>query len=143
MDTAQKTRLWQQLLQRLHAVTPTHLTRRQQDGMWWPLQPGIDIKVLYQNRRNNSRSFLMRLAPGACYESHFHQQEEECLVLEGSVRIGSHTVHAGDYHLAFAGSTHDNLCSDTGALLFLRSSVSNTEPTLRQKLAMLFRLWFR
>lgn len=142
-NSEQATKLWQQLTRKTATSNVGNVTRRQHEGTWWPLQPGIAIKILHQNAAHNSRTFLMRLEPGACYKSHFHSHDEECFVLEGSVAIGDLRIACGDYHLAVAGSHHDLLHSDTGALLLLRAGFQETEPTWQEKLGMLKRRLFR
>jgi hypothetical protein len=42
--------------------------------------------------------------------------------MEGTVSLGGIEVSAGDYHVAFAGSTHGEIVSTTGAVLFLRTA---------------------
>ena len=76
--------------------------------------------MLHSEGRYNS--ILLRMAPGSSLPAHFHEDDEECVVLEGRVRIGDVRVSAGDYHLALSGSRHGELQSDSGALLFLRTT---------------------
>ena len=47
------------------------------------------------------------MRPGGVIPAHRHQHEEECLVLEGECRIGTHRLVAGDVHVAAAGSWHE------------------------------------
>jgi len=54
---------------------------------------------------------------------HVHGQDEECMVLEGEVRIGDLVVRAGAYHLAPRGVAHEPISSEHGALLFLRGAI--------------------
>jgi quercetin dioxygenase-like cupin family protein len=84
------------------------------------LLPLVQVKVLHSDGRYNS--ILLRMEPGSSVPAHFHDDDEECVVLEGRVRIGDVGVSAGDYHLALSGSRHGELRSDTGALLFLRTT---------------------
>lgn len=140
LNSEQQAQLWQQLTPK--TTSNTGITRRQHEGRWWELQPGIAIKILHQDAAQNRRTFLMRLEPGARYKSHFHYHDEECFVLEGSVAIGNLRIERGDYHLAPAGSNHDTLHSDAGALLFLRAGFQETEPTWREKFGMLKRRFF-
>lgn len=39
-----------------------------------------------------------------------------CFVVEGDLRVAGAHLHAGDYHAAMAGSTHETIRSDTGCL---------------------------
>ncbi|MGV6808755.1 MAG: cupin domain-containing protein [bacterium] len=114
---------------------PNTLTIRAKEGEWVEIRPKVKIKPLYLDRQAGSRSFLMQLQPGASWPTHEHTYDEECIVLEGDVRIGDLSVSAGDYHLAPKGVTHGELTSDNGALLFLRAGISDTEPDLGTKAA--------
>ncbi len=65
----------------------------------------------------------MRFAPGASVARHMHRADEECVVLEGSVRIGDLLLHAGDFHLGREGSEHPLATTDTGAVFYLRGAL--------------------
>jgi quercetin dioxygenase-like cupin family protein len=107
-------------------MPPGLSTVRAGEGEWQSFMPKVRIKVLM--REGDTMSYLLRLEPGAMLPPHDHPQTEECVVLEGEVRIGSQVVHPGDYHVARAGHDHGLLRSDSGALLFLRGAV----PSARQ-----------
>ncbi|HZM45091.1 MAG TPA: cupin domain-containing protein [Burkholderiales bacterium] len=102
------------------AARENYVTVRSDAGEWMDLVPQVQVKVLHSDGRYNS--ILLRMGPGASLPAHFHQDDEECVVLEGRVCIGDVGVSAGDYHLALSGSRHGELRSDTGALLFLRTT---------------------
>jgi quercetin dioxygenase-like cupin family protein len=97
-----------------------YITVRSDAGEWMTVLPRVQVKVLHAGGRYSS--ILLRMEAGSSVPAHFHEDDEECVVLEGSVRIGDVTVGAGDYHLALSGSRHGELRSDTGALLFLRTT---------------------
>ena len=97
-----------------------YITVRSDAGQWMDFLPHVQVKVLHSDGRYNS--ILLRMAPGSSLPAHFHEDDEECVVLDGQVRIGNVGVSAGDYHLALSGSRHGELRSDTGALLFLRTT---------------------
>lgn len=101
-----------------HPGSIDHLTIRGVEGIWLPLLPGISMKLLREDV--STRSYLLRMAPGATLPAHGHSHEEECMVLEGDVRLGDVHVHAGDYHLARSGLPHGDVHTDGGCLLFLR-----------------------
>lgn len=89
-------------------------------GEWLSVDPKLDMKVLYKDAK--ATSFLLRLKPGARLPSHVHAADEECLVLEGELRLGEGVIlKAGDYHFAPRGLPHGAAESPSGALLFLRS----------------------
>jgi quercetin dioxygenase-like cupin family protein len=76
-------------------------------------------------------SYLLRLAPGASLPPHRHALDEECLVLEGTLRVGSHTeVHAGGFHLAHRGALHPTVSTVTGATIYLRGAVPQADDEL-------------
>lgn len=122
LDAPAQARVKQRLLRRIAAdSTPRHLTVAAGDGDWQPFGPGLSMKVLHHE--GQTLSYLLRLAPGASLPPHRHPCDEECLVLEGEMRIGDLVVGPGSYHLGRAGVLHDQLTSTTGALLFLRGAV--------------------
>lgn len=89
------------------------------DAGWFEALPKIHIKQVYTD--GTAESYLVRLEAGARAPAHEHPGDEECVVLEGSVRyIGGSTLKAGDYEAVRAGARHAELVSDTGALVFLR-----------------------
>lgn len=95
-----------------------HLTIRGVEGIWVPLLPGVSMKLLREDE--TTRSYLLRMEAGARLPAHGHDQDEECMVLEGDVWLGDIHARAGDYHLARQGLPHGTLRSDAGCLLFLR-----------------------
>lgn len=101
--------------------TTRHLTVRSGSEGWHELLPGVRWKVLRQHER--SLSYLVQLDPGAQVPAHRHPQDEECVVLDGELRIEDVLVlRAGDYHVAHAGDYHAAIRSELGALLFLRGA---------------------
>ena len=110
------------LLDRIRDNGPRFVTVRSADGSWEPLAPKVAVKMLDDD--GAMQSFLLRLDPDARLPAHDHPDDESCLVLEGSVRFGEVEVSAGDYHVAPAGSTHGDVVSATGALLFIRTRSS-------------------
>jgi quercetin dioxygenase-like cupin family protein len=105
------------LMDRVRAERTRFVTVRANDGEWVKIAPLAHVKVLHDDGRR--RSCLLRLAPGARVPAHGHAADETCIVLEGSAALGDVEVHAGDFHLAAAGSVHGEITSRTGALLFL------------------------
>lgn len=114
-------RVKQRVLQAIAAgSTPAHHTVHGRDDGWHAIGKGLTRKVLHQ--AGGVMSYLLRLAPGATIPPHRHPMDEECVVLEGELRIGSLRLAAGGFHLARAGSLHEAICSDDGALVFLRGA---------------------
>jgi anti-sigma factor ChrR (cupin superfamily) len=90
---------------------------------WVSLSKKIQVKVLHDD--GHTLSWLLRLLPGGRLPQHDHADGlEECLVLEGQLRINGDMFGAGDYQIAHPGSVHCEVASDTGALVFLKSPSS-------------------
>lgn len=88
------------------------------DGGWQPVAPGVEVLPLWSGGGIESR--FVRLSPGASLPGHGHPVDEECMMLEGELYFGDLLVQAGDFHLAPAGTCHGDVCSESGALLFVR-----------------------
>lgn len=68
--------------------------------------PGVEIKVLMEDRETGLLTTLTRLAPGATLPDHTHVGIEQSWVLEGSLQDHEGTVTAGNYVWRPAGSRH-------------------------------------
>ena len=110
------------LLERV-ADTEQRLLTVQADGQdWHDFTPGVQIQVLREH--DGVLSYLLRLAPGASLPAHRHPLDEECVVLAGTLQVGSQIeVGPGGYHLAPRGALHASISSATGATIFLRGAV--------------------
>ncbi len=105
------------------APPPRTYTVRANEGTWLPAGPGVELKVLRMDREHNSQTILIRMQPGAQIVPHPHNQEEECLVMEGEILIGEHRVRQGDMHIAMPGAEHPPIIAPHGALLCIRSEI--------------------
>lgn len=115
-------RIKHRLLERVAQAQAGHLTVHAGVGGWKPFSPGVNIKVLH--RDGGVMSYLLKLAPGAQLAPHRHPMDEECVVLEGQLRIGTDlVVDAGGFHLAHRDALHGVITSDEGATIFLRGAV--------------------
>ncbi len=92
---------------------------------WVEWFPGVEIKRLSVDELAGSKSFLLRAQAGVSLPEHGHHGLEECMVLEGEFTIGEMTLHAGDYHAAAAGSTHDVSSTRTGVTVYLRAAIAD------------------
>lgn len=101
-------------------AVPALVTIRGDAGTWDAYAPGIERKVLLD--QSDTFAFLLRLQAGAQIPAHGHDAHEECLVLEGTVRIADQTVWAGDFHFAPRGVRHTPIVAVTAALLYLRTA---------------------
>ncbi len=121
VDQAALARVKRRVLARIAEAQRTdHLTVRAEDGQWQPFGPGLALKVLHE--ADGVMSYLLRLAPGAALPPHRHPMDEECVVLEGALRIGELEVAAGGFHLGRQDVLHMPIVSEHGALIFLRGA---------------------
>ncbi len=123
LDAQAHVRIKKRLLQRIaHDTTPRHKTVQGGEGPWRDLGAGLTLKILH--REGDLMSYLVRMAPGSQLPAHRHPIDEECVVMEGSVRIGTLLhIPAGGFHLGLKDVLHESIVSDEGALLFLRGAV--------------------
>ena len=114
-------RIKHRVLDRIARAETSHTTLHAADDSWQPFKQGVDIKVL--NEADGIMSYLLRLAPGAIVDAHRHPFDEECVVMEGVVRIGDDLiVQAGGFHLAHKNTLHAPITSELGATMFLRGA---------------------
>lgn len=101
---------------------PVFATVRASDDGWDEIAPGITRKTLWMSA--GARSCMIRMLPGSVVGTHAHSMDEECVVLEGTLRIGSDLVlHAGDFHVGSRGTVHSEASTETGALVYLRGEM--------------------
>jgi anti-sigma factor ChrR (cupin superfamily) len=103
---------------------------RQSDGQWHSIFPGVSIKLLRQDDEQQSQTTLWRLQPGAKVPRHQHRQDEECLILEGSIFHAGTEYFAGDYLLSPIGMPHDEFHAPQGALFLIRGEHLHKEMML-------------
>ena len=121
VDCETKSKIKFELLQRISALCPKGgQTVRASQGAWFELNDHISIKILHQDHKKKQQTALWRLKPGAVIIGHKHENDEECLVMEGSIRMNDYELHAGDFHVMKKGSYHPNLVCEHGALLYLK-----------------------
>ena len=96
---------------------PGTATKRAVDAEWQQYSDGIVFRVLKVDEARGRQTLLVKMQPGAIYKSHFHDIDEECLVIEGDLRYGDLVLRAGDYHLAAPGTHHPAGTTTAGCLL--------------------------
>jgi len=96
---------------------------RKSEGQWREILAGVEIKVLQENSDEQSQTTLWRLQPGASVPRHQHRQNEECLILEGSIIHDGNEYFAGDYLLSPVGMLHDHFVAPRGALFLIRGEI--------------------
>ncbi len=89
------------------------------EGAWYEIAPGVSRKDLANPAGASTPSFLIRMQPGSSVAPHTHAIVEHCFLVEGDLHIAGEHLHAGDYHAAMPGSTHETIRSGTGCLLFI------------------------
>ena len=132
LPAARKQALWQRV------VSATSADKGAGEGFvivpaehddWRQLMPGLRIKPLRVDTVNRTQTSLWKLDPGTVVPGHSHHADEECLILEGSLRWDGKIYGRGDYVLALPGGEHTPFDTPDGALLLIRSEL--TEPLRR------------
>jgi anti-sigma factor ChrR (cupin superfamily) len=85
--------------------------------------PGVAVRRLHVDVARDRATMLVRMAPGSSYPGHRHGGPEECLVLEGELRVGAEHMSAGDYQYEPPGSVHPVQSTESGCLLLIVSSL--------------------
>ncbi len=84
---------------------------------WTPTgHPGVDMKILLEDKSTGLLTALVRFAPGATLPDHEHVEIEQSYLLEGELHDHEGTCKAGDFVWRPAGSRHD-AHAPKGALL--------------------------
>ena len=78
--------------------------------------PGIETKMLMENKATGMSTQLMRWAPGARLPRHEHVEIEQSYVIQGSLADHAGVCRAGQYVWRSAGSRHD-AWTDEGCLV--------------------------
>lgn len=96
------------------------LVVRKSEGEWAETSdPGVFVKLLFVDKERDTVTTLVRIEPGARIPAHRHLGVEQCLVLEGDMRAGAAVLHAGDFNCAMPDTIHEEIYSETGALLLI------------------------
>lgn len=122
----------ERLLERVADADHSHLTVEADAGHWQAFVEGVRIKVLHEHE--GVMSYLLRFAPGARLPPHRHPHDEECIVIEGRLRVGTRLeIGPGSYHLAHRGALHAGIVSTQGATVFLRGAVPDARDILGEQ----------
>ena len=118
----QRARMRQRIRNEIAASQPPTgtLTWRSFADGWVDGLPGIRLKFLRVDATAGTQEVLVRFLPGGSVPAHSHTREEQMVIIDGTVFVGSHRLAAGDVHVASAGTSHAALTSPDGALLLLR-----------------------
>jgi len=90
---------------------------------WIRITDKLEVKVLTQDHENKVQTAYWRLEAGAVVPGHYHNHDEDCLVIEGDICFGDHQLFAGDFHSMKKGSTHPDMTTTHGALLYLKHDI--------------------
>ncbi|MGD9644599.1 MAG: cupin domain-containing protein [Pirellulales bacterium] len=82
---------------------------------------GVFMRMLFVDPRRRAVTCLMRIQPGASIPGHAHEGSEECLVLDGELRVGDVTLRAGDFQRTAPGFPQPDQSSPSGCLLLVTS----------------------
>jgi quercetin dioxygenase-like cupin family protein len=89
----------------------------------------VEMRELRRDETSGVYTSLVRMRPGGVIPAHHHEREEECIVIEGEVQIGTYHLSAGDVHIAAAGSWHEQVSTRRGVLVLLRGDDPRPTPT--------------
>jgi anti-sigma factor ChrR (cupin superfamily) len=120
-----KTRLMQRIAahEEAPALKEDTLVTILRNDAWVHLGKRVQVKVLHDD--GTTLSWLLKLLPGGRLPEHDHSDgTEECMILEGQLRINGTELVCGDYQIAHPGSVHYEVASEHGALVFLKSPSS-------------------
>lgn len=125
-DAAALQRVRSRLMKRIAADSaPLHVTIAADAGSWQPFLPGIARKVLHEE--GGVMSYLLKFAPGGVLPAHRHPMDEECVVLQGRLRIGDLVLGPGGFHRARSDVPHSDIVSDEGCVIYLRGASPRAE----------------
>ena len=79
--------------------------------------PGIQIKVLYEDKAKGEMTCLLKWAPGARLPFHMHPEIEQSLVLEGSFSDHDGICRKGEYVWRHPGSMHETYSEEGCTIL--------------------------
>src|SRR5262249_14959288 len=89
LDAARRDAIRARMQSRIRAtVVEGTSTLRAGPGGWTAFAPLVDLKILHRDEQHGRQTVLYRLQPGATLPPHPHEDNEECLVLEGEICLG-------------------------------------------------------
>lgn len=79
--------------------------------------PGVEVKVLLEDKQTGLLTTFLRMAPGARLPDHEHVKIEQTYVLDGSLQCAEGTCTAGDFVWRPAGSRHEAWSPEGGLFI--------------------------
>lgn len=124
-EVAVPDRLWSEIERSIDDTNAAPGTRtvRADDGIWETLGPGIQRRLLYVDRVAGTQTYYVRMTQGAVLPQHAHVGTEQCVLLEGKLRVGETTFDQGDFHIGFSGEDHLPITAVTDALFFIHGAL--------------------
>ena len=90
------------------------------DGSWSASGvPGVEIRNLFLDPETGRNTTLVRMAAGARFPAHRHNDSEQCLVLNGDIGWGELIYNEGDFVVMGKSTTHPEIRSVNGSLLLI------------------------
>lgn len=102
-------------------AAPTHLNISSTEGRWTEVFEGVFRKVLFVEPTNGYVTSLLKMNPGSRLPNHKHKGNEQCMVMAGEFRMKDNVYGPGDFTVAFDGTDHLDLYTQTGATILLVS----------------------
>lgn len=112
--------LKKKIIEQATAPPPFYFVRSN-EGQWQSMAPGVAAKILFVDVQHKRTTMLLPMAAGSQFAGHRHGGAEELFVLEGDCFCQGQRLHAGDYHRAEGGSTHDVTSTENGCLMLVIS----------------------
>lgn len=104
------------------ASAPPVRTIQPEQGTWRQILPGIERKTLH--RDGDIVSVLLRMQAGAVLPGHAHARDEECVVMQGRIRVGAALdVAAGGFHWVAQGTPHEAIVALEDTVVYLRGAL--------------------
>ena len=97
------------------------ITIRREEGEWLQPYEGMFVKPVFENTKNGTTTYLLKMNPNTKVSLHRHAGIEECVVIEGDFHVDGKDLRAGDYHCALPGTIHDRPGTTGGALVLIVS----------------------
>lgn len=95
------------------------------EGTWHPMEPGVEVKVLYKDHARHTVTTLVKLEAGAKIPRHYHDGGEECYVISGDIYDDHISMKAGDYISLMRDTMHSFVSTINGALLLIISPLGH------------------
>lgn len=121
LDEAVQARISERINRGLRQRKALRLQRADQ-AEWIQLGPGVSLRILQHEPETGRLTAIWQLQAGACIPPHPHDQDEECLILDGDMCHEQDRYGPGDWMLAPAGSQHQHLRSVAGCRMLIRGS---------------------